>query len=134
VFGFPGSGGVGLASSRPGSVEPQRFQLQGPHPLGPDVQTQPEVGSAQTEPEQATGEVDEMPPAVPKKIKKKPGVVQDTRTELRDDELLANRNNYLKVRRPLLLYLTMLLMCGRRSKESYELKWSCVARREMRLV
>lgn len=37
-------------------------------------------------------------PAAPKKIKKQGLMLQDTRTELRDDELIASRNNYLKVR------------------------------------
>ncbi|QRW19285.1 cohesin subunit rad21 [Rhizoctonia solani] len=51
------------------------------------------------DPPQAGNVVDEhkhIPPPGPKRPKKKAGVIQDRRTELTDDELIASRNNYLK--------------------------------------
>jgi hypothetical protein len=92
-IGLPGSGGPGLSSSRQGS----RFQSREPQATtGENLQGQVEGAPAQVAAGQ-DGEGDGAPPAAPKKPKKRAGVVQDTRTELRDDELMANRNNYLKV-------------------------------------
>ncbi|CAE6385555.1 unnamed protein product [Rhizoctonia solani] len=88
--GLPGSGGVVGFSSRVGSIEPLRFQSQEPYPF--DVNF--------PDPPQALGNVvdehKDIPPPGPKRPKKKAGVIQDRRTELTDDELIASRNNYLK--------------------------------------
>ncbi|CCO26917.1 isopentenyl-diphosphate delta-isomerase [Rhizoctonia solani AG-1 IB] len=88
-FGLPGSGGVFGLSSRAGSVEPLRFQSQEPQLFGVGV---PALAQA---PENA-GEEKEAQPTGSKKPRKKAGAIQDRRTELTDDELIANRNNYLK--------------------------------------
>ncbi|KAG8713540.1 isopentenyl-diphosphate delta-isomerase idi1 [Ceratobasidium sp. 423] len=89
-FGLPRSGGVVGHSSRAGSVEPLRFQSQEPQPLGADMPAPVQASENVAEGEQ------EAPPAAPKKPKKKIGAIQDHRTELTDDELIANRNNYIK--------------------------------------
>ncbi|CAE6521398.1 unnamed protein product [Rhizoctonia solani] len=89
-FGLPGSGGVVGRSSRAGSVEPLRFRSQEPQPFGADIPTPTRAPENVAEMEQ------EAPPAALKKPKKKVGAIQDQRTELTDDELIANRNNYLK--------------------------------------
>ncbi|CAE6462959.1 unnamed protein product [Rhizoctonia solani] len=87
-FGLPGSGVVGL-SSRAGSVELLRFQSQEPQPFGADVPA--------LVPENVAEADQEVPPAAPKKPKKKKvGAIQDSRTELTDDELIASRNNYIQ--------------------------------------
>lgn len=82
-----------MASSRFGSVEPHRFQSVGP--VGVEGQGQFPEENVQPEPGAGGGQ-EAAPPPAPKKSKKKDRVVQDTRTELRDDELMASRNNYLK--------------------------------------
>ncbi|KAG9125977.1 hypothetical protein FRC07_005385, partial [Ceratobasidium sp. 392] len=88
-FGLPGSGGPGLSSSRPGS----RFQSREPQAMGGEqLQKLPEDAVA-------TEAGERVAPPAPKKPKKPKGVVQDIRTELREDELTAE--NYTKEQRRL---------------------------------
>ncbi|KAG8739633.1 hypothetical protein FRC10_005369 [Ceratobasidium sp. 414] len=90
-FDLPGSGGPGLPSSRPGS----RFQSREPQAAGGgQLQHPPEGAVAAEGGERAERDEGEHVPAAPKKPKKQKGVVQDTRTELREDELTAD--NYAK--------------------------------------
>ncbi|KAF8605081.1 hypothetical protein BDV93DRAFT_605577 [Ceratobasidium sp. AG-I] len=97
-FGLPGSGGLGMSSSRLGSVQPQHFQPQEPQPMAIDIPEQAEGFPGQVENGEGGEGGDGAPPgpAAPKKAKKQKSALQDTRTELRDDELIASRNNYLK--------------------------------------
>ncbi|KAF8707861.1 Isopentenyldiphosphate isomerase, partial [Rhizoctonia solani] len=88
--GLPGSGGVVGFSSRVGSIEPLRFQSQEPYPFDVNFPDPPQA------PGNVVDEHKDIPPLGPKRPKKKAGVIQDRRTELTDDELIASRNNYLK--------------------------------------
>lgn len=89
-----------MSSSRLGSVQPQRFQSHEPQPMVVDIPAQVGDVPGQAEAGEAGNGVDGVPPgpAAPKKNKKRGLMLQDTRTELRDDELIDSRNNYLKVR------------------------------------
>ncbi|KAG8783178.1 hypothetical protein FRC12_020011 [Ceratobasidium sp. 428] len=90
-FGLPGSGGPGVSSSRPGS----RFQSREPQPAGNDQLQQMQEGTVTGVGEQAGGlEGEQVAPPAPKKPKKQKTALQDTRTELREDELTAD--NYVK--------------------------------------
>ncbi|QRV91011.1 cohesin subunit rad21 [Ceratobasidium sp. AG-Ba] len=83
-FDPPGSGAPGLSSSRPGS----RFQSREPQPepVGDDrLAVAPLEGG-----EQEGAQKPDAPPAAPKKPKKPKGVLQDARTELREDEMAAD--------------------------------------------
>ncbi|ELU41722.1 hypothetical protein AG1IA_04252 [Rhizoctonia solani AG-1 IA] len=88
--GLPGSGGVVGFSSRVGSIEPLRFQSRESYPFDVNFPDPPQA------PGNVVDEHKDIPPPVPKRPKKKAGVIQDRRTELTDDELIASRNNYLK--------------------------------------
>ncbi|KAG8696788.1 hypothetical protein FRC09_008263, partial [Ceratobasidium sp. 395] len=90
-FGLPGSGGPGVSSSHPGS----RFQSREPQPVGNDQLQQMHEGTGAGAGEPAGGrEGEEVAPPAPKKPKKQKTALQDTRTELREDELTAD--NYVK--------------------------------------
>ena len=88
-----------MSSSRLGSAQPQWFQSYEPQPMAVDIPDQAEGSPEQAENSEGGADGDGAPPrpAAPKKSKKQKPAVQDTRTELRDDELIASRNNYLKV-------------------------------------
>ncbi|KAG9098380.1 hypothetical protein FRC06_006467 [Ceratobasidium sp. 370] len=90
-FGLPGSGGPGLSSSRPGS----RFQSREPRVVGGDEPQQLLESAVAAEGGEHGGRGEgEHVSAAPKKPRKEKGVVQDKRTELREDELTVD--NYVK--------------------------------------